>query len=121
MKFTKRRPSVILKHRSLIKRHLWNRTVKMSENLYVVFETGGVDFLPELLGIYGTEALAKVRAKEALSTFIPKFASDAPIITKEQVDNYTYFYIYDSKDDYDCQCYINVIVIAEFKSTDIRD
>ena len=85
---------------------------------YIVLEGGGVDYEPKLHGVFNNLGLAKECIKSAMLEFLKSFDDldeGSVVIDKRIVDNYTYFYIYQDKQEMSYGAYMNVFVLTEIK------
>jgi hypothetical protein len=90
--------------------------------MYIIFEGGGVEFEPKFHGMFDNLGLAKEHIKNILMKFLKDFMlphedleESNVIVEKKYFENYTYFYIYQDKDEQEYGAYMNVFILVEVK------
>ena len=103
------------------------------DNLYVVSESGGADYSPNILGIFDSYEAAKSKLKSALISFIEIHVMEpgSTVVEKtsraglrgvpvgDQYRNATYsdYHVYQDRDEHLANNYMNVFTIATIKET----
>ena len=105
-----------------MKESKWGKEMNKSdflEDIYVVFEGGGVDYSPLIHGIFGDMPSAKECIKNVLSDFcrglqnLDALMYEFLFIDKKILENYIYFFVYADEDDVQYGDYMNSFVIAK--------
>jgi hypothetical protein len=87
----------------------------INDNYFIVFENGGVDFDPQIHGIFRKLKPAQDEIKDLITDFLTLHKGDSPVIEKQTSlgnTSYVYFYVYADKEEHETGNYINVFGIA---------